>query len=125
MHNLDFKKQNFIALCSDALGNGAAPQVEELHKKACVKSLFIDRDFDGDIFIHRDIAMDFASWASPAFRTFCLCLMRDGCFDVGYHFKSEEDFVISTKTLARLTQKQALKNYQKFNNEFVYNCQCV
>lgn len=125
LHNLSFKNTEYLELCSTALSVGCAPTVEEMKNKSCVKGLFVDRDFDGDIFIHRDIAMDFASWASPAFRTFCLCLMRQGGCDTKFNFKSEEDFVISSRTLAQLTKRQALQNFQKFNNEFVYNCQCV
>ena len=40
-------------------------------------------------------------------------------------FKSEEDFVISSKTLAQYTQANALQNFKSLVGKFVYNYQCV
>lgn len=125
LHNLSFDNNAYLELCSNALSVGASVQVEEMQHNAHVSGIFVDKAFDGDIFLHKDLAMDFTSWASPSFRTFCLVLLRNGNLSTKYNFNSEEDFIISSKTLAKLTQQQALKNYKKYDAEFVYNCHCV
>lgn len=122
LHNLDFKKDAFIELCSNALSHGGSPNVEELKSKSKIKGMFVDKNFNEGIYLHKDIAMDFASWASPSFRTFCLLLMNNGGCNIKFNFNSEEDFVIGSKTLAEITKKQALENYQKSAGNFVYNC---
>lgn len=125
LHNLDFDTRKYIELCSSSLSMGCCPSIEELKEKCHVISIFADRAFSDNIFIHKDLAMDFASWASPSFRTFCLLLLRQGVCDMQLNFNSEEDFIISSKTLAEFTKQNALKNFQNSLCEFVYNCQCV
>lgn len=80
---------------------------------------------DKEIYLHKDLAIDFASWASPAFRTFCLLLMQKNWSESKNKFKSEEDFIISSKTLAQYTQANALENFKSLVGKFVYNYQCV
>lgn len=78
-----------------------------------------------EFFAHKDLAIDFSSWASPAFRTFCLLLLQENWDASEAKFKSEEDFVISSKTLAQFTKANALKNFQSLMGKFVYNCKGV
>ncbi len=125
LHNLDFKKDEYIKVCSDALGIGASPGVNELILRCNVQGICINKERGDEIFAHKDLAIDFASWASPAFRTFCLLLMQENWDASESRFKSEEDFVISSKTLAQFTKANALKNFQSLMGKFVYNCKSV
>lgn len=125
MHNLDFDKNAYIKICSDALGIGASPSLKDLNLKCHVKGIFQDSNKGDEVFAHKDISIDFASWVSPAFRTYCLLLMQQNWSQCEAGFKSEEDFVISSKTLAQYTQANALKNFQTLAGKFVYNCSKV
>ncbi len=87
--------------------------------------MFIDKDFNDDIFIHKDLAIDFASWISPAFRTFCLLLAQKDYLKTVVNFTNEEDFIISNKTLAKCTKDLALQNYKSQVDSFVYNCRLL
>ena len=125
LHNIDFKKDEYIKLCSEALGVGAAPDVLKLISLCNVCGINIKTFDSPEIYLHKDLAIDFASWASPAFRTFCLLLMQKDWTESQNKFKSEEDFVISSKTLAQYTQANALQNFKSLVGKFVYNYQCV
>lgn len=113
LHNIDFNKEAYIDLCSCALSVGSSPSVYELQKMSNIKSMFVDKEFDGEIFMHKDIAIDFASWASPAFRTFCLLTLQDKENICETNFVSEEDFIIGAKSLAEFTKKNAFRKYKQ------------
>ena len=125
LHNLDFDKRAYINICSEALGLGKSPSMYDLCAKCHVKGIFLDTEKGDEVFAHKDIAIDFASWVSPAFRTFCLLLMQQDWAQNEAGIKSEEDFVVSSKTLAQYTQANALKNFQSQLGKFVYNCSNV
>ena len=93
--------------------------------KCGISSIYVDTNHGGEIFAHKDLAIDFASWASPAFRTFCLLIMQDNWDKSEAGFKTEEDFIVSSKTLAQFTKANALKNFQSLVGKFVYNCNSV
>lgn len=76
MHNLDFNKERYINLCSDALGIGSSPNVKDLIFKCRVRCISLESVESENVYLHKDIAIDFASWVSPAFRTFCLLQMQ-------------------------------------------------
>ena len=112
INNPGFKKDEFIDMCTDALSVGSSPNPGILIEKCNNKSFFVDKDFDGDIYLHKELAIDFASWLSPAFRTFCLMNIKD-CDGEKFNFRTEEDYVVSPKSLAQYSQKKALENYKK------------
>lgn len=111
MHNLDFNKETYLEICSNALSHGCAPQISELQKKCSIKCMFVDKEYYGCVFAHKDIASDFASMLSPAFRTYCLLALQDRNHESYLSFKSEEDYIVSPKTLADFTQKKALDSF--------------
>lgn len=125
LHNLDFNKNAFIDLCSSALNYGSFPSISELKKECNIKSMFMDKEYNGNVYIHKDLAIDFASWISPSFRTYCLLIMQNNSLCESCNFVSEEDFIIGSKTLARYTKKQAIENYRLELCNFVYNCSSI
>lgn len=110
MHNPDFNNEKYLDLCTDALSKGSAPSIYELSSKANLKSMFFDKKDDGNIFLHKDLALDFASWASPAFRAYCLLNLQKKK-EQAMSFKSEEDFIVSGETLAQKNKDLAFKEY--------------
>lgn len=111
-HNTNFKNEKFLELCSVSLAHKTFPTVIELINKAKIKCIFVDSNFDRSIYLHRDIAIDFASWLSPAFRAFCLLNIQSKSKDL-ISFVSEEDLIISDQTIAKATKQSALKAYIK------------
>lgn len=121
LHNLDFRKDEFIHLCSKALSVGSAPDLLDLNTLGNVSGIKYKNLTDKEVVLHRDLAIDFASWASPAFRTYCLLQMQNDWNESQQKFVSEEDLIISSKTLAEFTQSNALQNFKSLVNKVVYN----
>lgn len=121
LHNLNFNKSKYIELCSKSLSVGNSPSIKTLLFKCKIKSIFFVDDNFKDLLLHKDLAIDFASWLSPSFRTFCLLALQKKWTENETNFKSEEDLIIGPKTLAQFTQKEALKNFKSLLSCLVYN----
>ncbi|MDO5329308.1 MAG: KilA-N domain-containing protein [Coriobacteriia bacterium] len=106
MHNLDFDVDIYNQLCAIALKHDCAPEIYELIDKAHVKSFIFDKK---ELFLHKDIAVDYAQWLSPSFRGYTTLCLKNG---VTLNFNSEEDFIVSDKALAEFTKRYALESYE-------------
>lgn len=108
MHNPDFDNETYKDLCFTALSNGCAPEIEELINLANAESFIVDLT---DIYIHQDLAIDFASFLSPAFKGYCTLSLKKGR---ALHFRNEEDFIISNRTLAEDTKKDSIEAFEYY-----------
>ena len=106
MHNPDFNNDTYKDLCFTALSNGCSPEIEELIKYANAQSFIVDLT---DIYMHQDIAIDFAQFLSPAFKGYCTLSLKKGR---ALNFKNEEDYIISNRALAEDVKKDSIEAFE-------------
>lgn len=119
LNNTSFEIYNYEEICSDALNNKSYPLLKELINKAKIKSIVSDKKEDGLVYIHKDIALNYASWISPAFRTYCIFNLTSN--SKGFNLVSEEDYIISNYTIANITKDNALESFKKMAKNNIEN----
>lgn len=114
-HNINFNNKQYLNLCSTALSYGQSPTISELKSKAHIIGLFTDKNDFENIYLHKDIAINFASWLSPSFQNYICSILLSNNSKLP-KFISSSDFIINKIDYAKLLKNTMLSQIKGNNN---------